>query len=78
MSYTYLFSISQKLEEERSQELSEKEDGILEELAAKAQLNEKEAQRIVKKHAANVKAYDGRRPNPIAYNFIFWFSAHSL
>lgn len=49
----------QTLEEERGKELAEKDKSVFEELAEKAQLNEKEANRIVKKHRANVTAYEG-------------------
>ncbi|XP_071502132.1 uncharacterized protein [Diadema antillarum] len=50
--------LRKKLEEERTSELAEKEESIFEELMAKAQLNEKEAKKIVKKHQANVAAYE--------------------
>eukprot|EP00057_Strongylocentrotus_purpuratus_P017187 XP_011671661.1 PREDICTED: trichohyalin isoform X2 [Strongylocentrotus purpuratus] len=46
------------LEEERGIELAEKDKSVFEELAEKAQLNEKEANRIIKKHQANVTAYE--------------------
>ncbi|XP_063964093.1 trichohyalin-like isoform X1 [Lytechinus pictus] len=46
------------LEEERGKELAEKDKSLFEELVERAQLNEKEANRIVKKHQANVTAYE--------------------